>query len=203
VQAEHQEERLTRLVNDLLDVERVQAGKLDLHLEDVDLATIVREEVEGQRQLHPERTLVLELREEQCVPIMADALRIGQVLTNYLANALKYSPADRPVTVGLEVDGKQAQVWVRDQGSGLPPEEQVQIWERFYRVQGIEVQSGTGVGLGLGLHVCRTIIEQHHGQVGVQSASGAGATFWFSLPLAAPVSVLEESQAGAPKEIVP
>jgi signal transduction histidine kinase len=197
--AEKQEERLTRLVNDLVDVARVQAGKLDLHLEEVDLATIVREEVEGQRQLHPERSLVLALREEQRVPVIADALRIGQVLTNYLTNALKYSPADRPVTVGLQVNDQQVQLWVRDQGPGLPPEEQEHIWERFYRVQGVEVQSGTGVQLGLGLHVSRTIIEQHHGQVGVQSASGAGATFWFSLPLAAPVSVLEESEAGAPE----
>jgi signal transduction histidine kinase len=199
VRAVNQEERLQRLVNDLVDVARIQAGKLDLHVASADLATIVREEVEGQHQIHPERTLVLALREEQCVPVMADALRIGQVVTNYLTNALKYSPADRPVTVGLQVDDQQAQVWVRDQGPGLPPEEQEHIWERYYRVQGIEVQSGSGVELGLGLHVCRTIIELHHGQVGVQSARGAGSTFWFSLPLAAPEPVLEGSEAGAPQ----
>jgi signal transduction histidine kinase len=128
----------------------------------------------------------LELKEEQHVPVVADAQRIGQVVTNYLTNALKYSPADHPVTVGLEVDDQQAQLWVRDQGPGLPPEELDHIWDRFYRVQGIEVQSGTGVQLGLGLHVCRIIIELHRGQVGVQSTIGAGSTFWFSLPLAAP-----------------
>jgi signal transduction histidine kinase len=197
--AEKQEERLTRLVNDLVDVARVQAGKMDLHLAQTNLAAIVREEVEEQRQMHPERTLVLEVGEEQCVLVVADAMRIGQVLTNYLTNALKYSPADCPVTVGLQVEDHQVQVWVRDQGPGLPPEEQEQIWERFYRVQGIEVQSGTGVQLGLGLHVSRTIIGLHHGQVGVHSARGAGSTFWFSLPLAASEPALEESQAGAPK----
>jgi signal transduction histidine kinase len=199
VRAENQEERLHRLVNDLVGVARVQAGKLDLHLAPADLATIVREEVEGQRQLRPERTIVLESRAEQCVPVMADAQRIGQVVTNYLTNGLKYSPADCPVTVGLQVDDQQAQLWVRDLGPGLPPEEQEHIWERYYRVKGIEVQSGSGVELGLGLHICRTIIELHHGQVGVQSARGAGSTFWFSLPLAAPEPVLEESEAGAPK----
>jgi signal transduction histidine kinase len=114
---------------------------------------------------------------------MADTQRIGQAVTNYLTNALKYSPADRPVTVGLQVDDQQAQLWVRDQGPGLAPEEQEQIWERYYRVQGIEVQSGSGVELGLGLHVCRTIIELHQGQVGVQSTPGQGSTFWFRLPL--------------------
>jgi signal transduction histidine kinase len=198
VRAEHQEGRLKRLVDDLVDVSRIQAGRLDLHLALTDLATLVREEVDGQRQMDPVRSLVLEVREEQRVPVMADAQRISQVVTNYLTNALKYSPADRPVTVGLEVDDQQAQLWVRDQGPGLPPEEQEHIWERFYRVHGIEVQSGSGAQLGLGLHVCRTIIELHHGQVGVQSAPGQGSTFWFSLPLAAPEPVLEGSEAGAP-----
>jgi signal transduction histidine kinase len=82
VRAEHQEERLHRIVNDLLDVTRIQAGKLDLHLAPTDLASIVREAVEEQHQIHPEHTLVLELREEQRVPVMADTQRLGQVVTN-------------------------------------------------------------------------------------------------------------------------
>jgi signal transduction histidine kinase len=105
-------------------------------------------------------------------------------VTNYLTNALKYSPTEQPVVVGLDVAGQEARVWVRDQGPGLPPEEQARIWERFHRVKGIEVQSGTGVGLGLGLHICQTIIERHQGQVGVESSPGQGSTFWFTLPLA-------------------
>jgi signal transduction histidine kinase len=96
------------------------------------------------------------------------------------------------------VDDQQAQVWVRDQGPGLTPEEQEHIWERFHRVKGIEVQSGSGAELGLGLHVSRTIIELHYGQVGVQSARGAGSTFWFSLPLAALEPVPEGSVVGDP-----
>jgi signal transduction histidine kinase len=112
-------------------------------------------------------------------------------LTNYLTNALKYSAADRPVAVGLDIEEQQARVWVRDEGPGIPARKQERIWERFHQVKGIEVQSGSGVGLGLGLPISRAIIEHHQGQVGVQSARGAGSTFWFSLPLAAPGPPLE------------
>jgi signal transduction histidine kinase len=199
VQIEHEEERLQRLVNDLVDVARVQAGRLDLHLAPTDLATVVRQVVVEQRQLNPERTLTLDYPAASRVLVTADAHRLGQVVTNFLTNALKYSPADCPVAVGLQVDDQQARVWVRDDGPGLPPEEQERIWERFHRAQGIAVQSGTGVGLGLGLHICRSIIEQHHGQVGVQSMPGQGSTFWFRLPLAAPEPAQEESRVGTPE----
>jgi signal transduction histidine kinase len=195
--AEHQEERqvdrMERLVNDLVDVSRVQAGMLELHLEPTDLATVVREAVEELRQVNPDRTLRLVLPAEQQVPVMADARRLGQVVTNYMTNALKYAPADRPVTVGLAAEGKEARVWVRDEGPGVPAKEQEHIWERFHRVRGIAVQSGSGVGLGLGLHISRTIIEQHHGQVGVESTPGVGSTFWFSLPLVTPSPALDGS----------
>jgi len=173
-----------RLVNDMLDVSRIRAGRLDLHYEFADLGMIVGQAVNEQRQVAPRRTLLLQLPEAQPVPVYADADRLAQVVTNYLTNALKYSPVEQPVLVGLDVVGHQVRVWVRDQGPGLPPEEQARIWECFHRVQGIEAQSGNGVGLGLGLHICRIIIEHHQGQVGVESAPGQGSTFWFTLPLA-------------------
>jgi signal transduction histidine kinase len=184
VRVEHQEQRLERLVDDLLDVSRIQAGKLELRSEWADLVTIAREAVEEQRQAAPTRTLLLQLPAEQPVPVDADADRIGQVVTNYVTNALKYSPDDRPVEAGINVEGQQACVWVRDEGPGLPPEEHERVWQRFHRVKGIEIQSGTGIGLGLGLYLCHAIIEQHQGRVGVQSAPGQGSTFWFTLPLA-------------------
>ncbi|HEY7347001.1 MAG TPA: PAS domain S-box protein [Ktedonobacterales bacterium] len=182
--AEHQTDRLDRLVNDLLDVSRVRAGKLELHPEPADLAAIIREAVEEQRQAASDRRLSLQLSADQHILVTADTDRIGQVVTNYLTNALKYSPVDRPIHVGLAMDGQHARVWVRDEGPGLPAEEQEHIWERFHRVKGIEVQSGSGAGLGLGLHICQTIVERHQGQVGVESAPGQGSTFWFTLPLA-------------------
>ena len=183
VQVAHQTARLDRLVNDLLDVSRARVGRLDLHLEPSDLATIVGEAVEQQRQVNPTRAITFQFPADRRVPITADADRIGQAVTNYLTNALKYSAEERPVAVGLDMEAEQARVWVRDQGPGLPAEEQQLIWECFHRVKGIEVQSGSGVGLGLGLHICRMIIEQHRGQVGIKSAPGRGSMLWFTLPL--------------------
>jgi len=108
----------------------------------------------------------------------------GQVLTNYLANALKYAPVDQPVSVRLEVAASSARVSVRDLGMGLTAEQQQRVWERFYQVAAPGHQGPDG-GLGLGLAIARAIVEQHHGQVGVESAPGRGSTFWFTLPLAA------------------
>jgi PAS domain S-box-containing protein len=182
--AERQVERQNRLVGDLLDVSRIQSGKLELRLAPCNLATVIRDVIEEQRLTHLGRTITFTLPDPPAVPVLADADRVAQVITNYLTNALKYSPEDRPVAVTLQVQGTFACLAVRDEGPGLPPEEQEQIWERFHRAPDIEVQSGSGVGLGLGLHISRSLIERHHGQVGVQSAPGQGSTFWFTLPLA-------------------
>ncbi len=173
-----------RLVGDLLDVSSIQANKIAQKLEPCDLASIVREAVQNQSQMTPTRIIRLQMPAEATVPVVADLDRIEQVITNYLSNALKYSPADRPVEVSFAVEGKMARVSVHDEGPGLSAVEQQSIWERFYQVERIKVQSGSAGGLGLGLHICRTIIEQHQGQVGVQSAPGEGSTFWFTLPLA-------------------
>jgi signal transduction histidine kinase len=180
--AERQVRVQNRLVSDLLDVSRIQSNRLELHADACDLATIVYECVEDQRASHPSRTLSL-LAPNYAIPVMADSDRIGQVVTNYLTNALKYSAAEMPVAVHLTIEQGLAKVAVRDRGPGLPPEEQQRLWQRFYRVAGINVRSGSGVGLGLGLYICRSIIERHHGEVGVQSAPDHGSTFWFTLPL--------------------
>ncbi len=182
--------RLDRLVGDLLDVSRIQAGNLDLRLEPCDLAGVVREAVEEQRASWPERRLTLALPAGP-IAVMADDDRIGQVVTNYLTNALKYSPAREPVAVMVRVEQARAKrgqprvrVQVRDLGPGLLTDEQARIWERFHRAPGITLQSGSGVGLGLGLYIAKTIVERHGGTVGVESAPEAGSTFWFTLPLA-------------------
>ena len=182
--AERQVNVQNRMVSDLLDISRMEADKLELRLGPCDLATIVRETVEDQRSITPTRTIHLALAEEETAPMIADAERIGQVLSNYLTNALKYSPADRPVDVQLTKEERTVRVLVRDTGPGLTTSEQERIWERFYQVEGIKRQRGSSVGLGLGLHICRAIVEQHQGEVGVESTKGEGSTFWFTLPLA-------------------
>ncbi len=182
--AERQVNVQNRMVSDLLDISRLEADKLELRLASCDLATIVRETVEDQRSVTPTRTVHLELEEEETAPIFADAERIGQVISNYLSNALKYSPANRPVEVQLKKEDSMVRVLVRDEGPGLTHSEQERIWERFYQVEGIKRQRGSSVGLGLGLHICRAIVEQHQGEVGVESTKGTGSTFWFTLPIA-------------------
>jgi signal transduction histidine kinase len=104
------------------------------------------------------------------------------VLTNYLTNALRYSPANKTIVVGLTVEGRSARVFVRDQGLGLTSEQQQNIWERFYQTEPATHRSSEG-GLGLGLYIAKIIVQQHGGQVGVESKIGQGSTFWFTLPL--------------------
>jgi PAS domain S-box-containing protein len=196
VRTEGQVERLDRLVNDLLEASRIQAGKLELRLQCVDLVALVRQVVEEQREAAPGRVITLRVPADLPATVDADPVRIEQVVANYLTNALKYSLEDRPVDVGMCAWQQKVCIWVRDQGPGLPPEEQERVWERFHRARGIEIQSGTGIGLGLGLYICRTIIERHQGQVGVESVPGKGCTFWFTLPLNARPGTLERADGG-------
>lgn len=172
-----------RLINDLLDVSRIQMNKLDLSLELCDLVTMVRATVKDQQYAGTTSRLQVEEPAQKPLLVMADAERIGQVVNNYITNALKYSRADQPVVVGIEAEELVARVWVRDHGPGLTIEQQQRIWERFYQAPGIPVQSGSGIGLGLGLHICQILIGRHGGNVGVESAPGKGSTFWFTLPL--------------------
>lgn len=180
--------RMTRLVNELLDVSRIQAGRMEARLEPCDLLALTRAVIAEQRQTQPGRGITLEaLCPEASALVMADADRISEVVDNYLSNALKYSPADSPITVSLAAteDGT-VRVCVRDEGQGIAPETQARIWNVFERLDSATAQRADGVNLGLGLHICKIIIALHGGEVGVESAVGAGSTFWFTLPLARP-----------------
>jgi len=182
--AERQVNVENRLVGDLLDMTRIQRNTLVMHKEECDLAQIVREAVEEQHSsMASSRSILVDLAVTEDVPIIADAARIGQVVGNFLSNALKYSPSDRGIEVQMQVEGQKARVIVRDEGPGIPLEEQGRIWERFYRVPGVERRRGSSVGLGLGLYICQKIIEQHGGEIGVESTPGVGSTFWFAFPL--------------------
>lgn len=173
----------TRLINDLLDISRITANTLKLERERCDLRTIVRQTVEDLRAMAPDRVLLLDAAEQIPVDVLADRDRISQVITNYVTNALRYSPVAQPIQIGLALQEDMARVWVRDRGPGLTEEAKERLWQRFSQIKGMPVQSGSGKGLGLGLYICQTLIVQHQGEVGVESAPGKGSTFWFTLPL--------------------
>ncbi|GCF11009.1 sensor histidine kinase [Dictyobacter arantiisoli] len=178
--ADNQIRRLTQLINDIVYLSRIQDKKLEMCMEPQDLSSVLSEIVNQQNQLNPNRTIRI-IGEQAPMLVIIDKDHIEQVLTNYLSNALKYSQENQQVTVTLEREGKKIRVAVHDQGPGITREDQQHIWERFYRVQKTEVQSGSGIGFGLGLYISRTIIERHHGEVGVSSKTGEGTTFWFTL----------------------
>jgi excisionase family DNA binding protein len=177
--SEQQAQRQQRLILDLLDVTQIQAGTLEYRMAACDVLSLVRREVDAIQQLAPARPIHINAATAHAV-VWADPDRIGQVLNNYLTNALKYAGGETPIVVLVEQRDTHIWVAVRDQGPGLSCDAQQHIWERYYRVPG---QSSAG-GLGLGLYICRMIIETHGGDIGVDSKVGEGATFWFTVPLA-------------------
>lgn len=181
--AEHSAERLVRLIERLLDVAHIQAGKLEMRVEAVDLAAIIHAKVREQRLATPARAIRYKVRPIRAVPTLVDPDRIGQVLLNYLANALKYSSEDSVVEVSVEVRDTEARVAVRDAGPGIPATEQERVWMRFEQLDGTQ-QPRPSAGLGLGLYISRAIVEAHGGHVGIESRIGHGSTFWFDVPLA-------------------
>ncbi len=193
--AERQIGRLDRLVGDLLDISRIQVDKLELRFERDDLRTLVRNVVQELRLNWPNREMRLTSEPPRAVPVEIDAHRIEQVLGNYLTNALKYAPPESPIDVALTVADDIARVSVRDEGPGLPPEEQERIWDLFHQAEGIEHLNGANVGLGLGLYISKSIVERHAGAVGVESEPGHGSTFWFTLPVAS-ASARQERASG-------
>lgn len=180
-----QSERLAALVNDLLDLSRLQQGRFEFNPEPANLAHVVRQTVEANRALSSKHQLVHQ--GPPSLPGVFDRLRIEQVLTNLISNAFKYAPPDTVVRVELTTpEPGLALVRVCDQGPGLTDEEQAQVFQRFYR--GTAVRSNPRTGLGLGLYISRQIVELHGGRIWVESTLGAGSIFQFTLPLAGPTA---------------
>lgn len=174
-------QRMETLVNDLLDISRIESGKLALRTEWADLVEVCRQVVDEQRAA-TERTIVLETPGSP-IELEIDPDRIGQVLTNLLSNALKYSPPEEPVGLSVGVEDGEVLLCVTDRGPGIPAENLPHIFERFYRAPGISVQTGSGVGLGLGLYICSEIVERHGGRIWAESVLDSGSAFMVALPL--------------------
>ena len=174
---------LQRLINDLLDISRLWRDKVELHLAVFNLVRLVRETVQGYQTVHANRSITLDLPQQELIAVHADQDRIQQVLSHYLTNALKFAPETLPIRVGITLEGTAVRVWVQDRGPGLTQEQQKRVWKRYYRVPELPVEDGWKEGLGLGLYVCQEFIHRQQGEVGVESSPGQGATFWFTLPI--------------------
>jgi len=173
--------RLSALVNDLLDGARVDLGVVHVQRAAFELTALVREVV-AMFQAARGRAVALALAETP-VAVDGDAERGRAVLVNYLENAFKYAPAPAGITVAVAPSPEAGfvRLSVCDQGPGIAPADHANLFQRFFRAPGAAKRSP---GLGLGLYLCRAIAEAHGGAVGVVSAPGAGATFWFDLPSA-------------------
>lgn len=175
---ERQALRLREIVNKLFDVSRISAGRLDLHLEEMNLGAVVRDVVGRLEHECAEAGCPVELHAAETVVGRWDRLRIEQVVTNLLANAVKYGRG-RPIAVAVAGDERAARLSVTDQGIGIAPADQERIFERFERVTPPRHYSG----FGLGLWVTRQVVVAHGGSVSVRSRPGEGATFTVELPL--------------------
>ncbi len=174
--------RLVELTEDLLDVTRLQAGRLALHPEPADLVALTRRVVTRLQVTTERHTLSIDADQEYLV-VDVDPRRIEQVLGNLVNNAIKYSPEGGCIDITLRAD-RQAQsavLCVADQGIGIPAHQQARIFSRFVRADNARERAIGGTGLGL--YLCRELVERHHGRIWFASTEGQGSTFFVSLPL--------------------
>jgi PAS domain S-box-containing protein len=170
--------QLERLIGELLDVSKIQAGRLVYIQEPVDLDALLREIADTMHHLHPEHTILV--RGSVQTSLVGDRDRLRQVFTNLLSNAIKYAPDARTVEVGLCASEEAVTIQVQDHGPGIPPEQRAKIFERFYRDTGPSQQAVPG--LGMGLYIVAEIVKGHRGTITVDSDIGKGSTFTVTLP---------------------
>ncbi len=177
---EEEADRLTALIDNLLDASRIQAGGLTLKFEEVDLRQLIHAVADRFQAQTAAHTIVVDVPED--LPhVWADPERVRQVLSNLLSNAIKYSPDGGVVRVGAWAENEHVTVYVADQGIGIPEEELPYIFDRFYRVDSTLRRQTQGAGLGL--YLARALVEAHGGRIWVHSKPGEGSTFFFTLPI--------------------
>jgi len=186
-------ERLQGIVDDLLDLSRIQAGKVEVSPAPISSKALVEGAVAGREDAARESgvSLVVDL-DEPVVPVFADAERVALVFDNVIANAVRHSPRGGVVTVRARPQDGRVRFEIADEGPGIAPEYRDRIFEKFFRVPGTK-----GEGIGLGLYISREIVRAHGGDMGVESERGKGARFWFTLPVPGPASMEKPRRAAA------
>lgn len=171
--------RLTALVNDMLDLSKLESGAVALHKERFNLTLALQEMLSRYRKLIEQEGYTIHFEPDTEVWVCADALKISQVLYNLLNNAVHYTGPDRQIFVRQLVQGDMVRIEVEDTGKGLEKEELTRVWDRYYKVD--KSLRRLEFGSGLGLSIVKSIIDLHDGQYGVESQKGSGSVFWFSL----------------------
>ena len=188
-------ERLRRLIDDLLDLARIESGRLKLDCTLVKLEELAAWTVETFNLSAAEQSLRISLAVQgTCPRVWADRDRLLQVYTNIVGNALKFTPRGGEISIIVKSEGQWVYSAIRDTGPGIPPEEQKQIFGRFHQVA--REPTGKTVGIGLGLAICKELIELHGGSIGVESTLGQGSTFYFRLPVVESASEMSACQPG-------
>lgn len=175
-------DRLMRLINDILDMRKIESGKLELALDAFDASDLVRKAIEGIDSLAHQSQVTIENEANTALDVYCDGDRILQVLSNILANAVKYSPSPGKVIVACEKSGSSCKISVRDFGPGVAKNQAHKLFGRFEQLRAKDGKNRAGSGLGLA--IAKAIVEQHGGEIGVELPDGGGSIFWFSLPLA-------------------
>jgi PAS domain S-box-containing protein len=173
-------ERLVRLVNDILSLDRLEAHKLPLEKRQCNAADLMQQATQSIQSLAEERNIDI-IFVPNAIKVWADPDRMIQVLVNLLSNAIKFSPPQSTVTVTARNQGEQVLFQVQDQGRGIPANKKETIFGRFQQVDSSDARQIGGTGLGLA--ICRTIVQQHGGQIWVESIEGEGSIFYFTLPI--------------------
>ena len=186
-------DRLIRLINDILDIRKIEAGKLELKLIEVKPAQLVQTALEGMRAVADESEISLVGDSSAVGIITCDEDRILQVLTNLVSNAVKFSPSGAKVLVNSEwLDSEWMRFSIIDQGSGIPADQMQRLFQKFQQLDQSDTRSKGGTGLGLA--ICKAIVEEHHGKIGVYSVVGKGSTFFFDLPREQPIDSKTDSE---------
>ena len=179
-------DRLSRLINDLLDLSRIESGRVEVRPTTLPLTALTEEVAEHMRALAAEKLIRIEVpSSDPSVTVWADRDKVTQVLMNLIGNAVKFTPQDGKVTVALEKNGNDyIQISVADTGPGILPEEQNKIFSKFYQVANIDKKKPKGSGLGLA--ISKALVEMHGGKIWMDSEVGRGSTFYFTLPAQQP-----------------
>jgi signal transduction histidine kinase len=171
--------KMTAMINGFLNLSRLESGKIQIDLQEFDLAGLIKDTEEEFRVTSSSHTLVFEPL--NATMVNADRDKIGQVIHNLIGNAIKYSPAGSLIHVTCHNAEGIINLSVKDQGMGIRPDDLSRIFDRYYRVEGSHMFSISGFGIGL--YLCSEIIQRHHGKLFAESEFGEGSTFTFSLPL--------------------